>query len=207
VPRLKPLLTGLALLLAACTNGSPESAVNIGSGTIYWRYYDYDYTPIQDISFAGGSGQLLTQILGDPFNPPQDQFDKAVTSAMYGAHFGPATHFTTTPGGSFQRKFAVRLVFDSVYPMSINTICVTPPQQPSPRTGPSNGSVSLSAAFCQEGRVLTYLEAGGSGYSGPNDPRFTAFIKNVTFNLFPPNNPNNPNFRNGQNDHCHRHMC
>ena len=54
---------------------------------------------------------------------------------------------------------------------------------------------------------MTYLEAGGSGYTGPDDPRFTAFIKNVTFNLFPPNNPNNPNFRNGQSNQCHRHMC
>ena len=78
MPRLKPLLTGLALLLTACANGSPGSAVNLGSGTIYWRYYDSDYTPIQDISFAGGSGELLTQILGDPFNSPQDQFDGIV---------------------------------------------------------------------------------------------------------------------------------
>ena len=205
--RLKSLLTGLALLLTACTNGSPGSAVNLDSGTIYWRYYDYDYTPIQDISFAGGSGELLTQVLGDPFNLPQDQFDKAVTDAMYGAHFGPPTHFTATPMGSFQRKFAVRLVFDSVYPMSINTICVAPPQQPPARTRPGNGRVSLSAAFCQDVRVLTYLEAGGSGYSGANDPRFTAFIKNVTFNLFPPNNSNNPNFRNGQSDRCRRHCA
>ena len=65
----KPLLTGLVLLLTACTSGSPAGVINVGSGTIYWRYYDYDYTPIQDISFAGGSGQLLTQILGDPFDP------------------------------------------------------------------------------------------------------------------------------------------
>ena len=69
---------------------------------------------------------------------------------MYGAHFGPPTHFTTTPKGSFQRKFDVRLVFDSVYPMSVNTICAAPPQQPPARTSPGNGSVSLSAAFCQE---------------------------------------------------------
>ena len=34
----------------ACTNGSPDSAVDLGSGTIYWRYYDYGYSPIQDIS-------------------------------------------------------------------------------------------------------------------------------------------------------------
>ena len=59
-----------------CTNGSPDSPANLGRGTIYWRYYDYGYTPIRDISFAGGSGELLTRILGDPFNLSQDQFEK-----------------------------------------------------------------------------------------------------------------------------------
>ena len=206
MPRLKPLLTGLVLLLTACTSGSPDSAVNVGSGTIHWTYYDYSYTPISDISIAGGSGQLLTQILGNPFNVDQEQFDKAVTDAMYGAHFGPPTHFTTAPLGSFKRIFYVRLGFGGPNPLSINTICTIPPASPQ-RNATANGSVSLSAAFCQEGRVLTYLEAGGTGYTGPNDPRFAEFIKNVTFKLFPPNNPNNPNFRNGQSDHCHRHMC
>src|SRR5258708_22980970 len=62
----------------ACTNGSPGSAVNLGSGTIYWKYYAYGYTPIQDISYAGGSGALLTQILRDPFNRPQAQFKPLV---------------------------------------------------------------------------------------------------------------------------------
>jgi hypothetical protein len=49
---------------------------------------------------------------------------------------------------------------------------------------------------------LTYLEAGGTGYTGPNDARFAAFIKNVT----PPSNPNNPNFREGQPGGCRRFM-
>jgi len=55
---------------------------------------------------------------------------------------------------------------------------------------------------------LTYLEAGGSSYTGPNDPRFEAFIKNVTFTLFPPKNPTNPNFREQRSNHMffrHRH--
>ncbi len=206
MPRLKPLLICLLLLPAGCSSGLPGGGTGLGSGTIYWTYYDTSYAPIQDIAFAGGSGELLTQILGNPFNVPQQQFDQAVTQAMYGAHFGPATRFTTTPMGSFRRRFAVRLVFDSVYPMSINTICTAPPEQPPPRGGPATGSVSLSAAFCQEGRVLTYLEAGGSGYAGPTDPRFARFIQNVTSSLFPPNNPNNSNFRRGQ-DRCRRNFC
>jgi hypothetical protein len=181
--------------LVASSSASPSGAVSI-SGIIYWTYLDTAYTPITDISFAGGSGQLLTQILGNPFSLPQEQFDKAVTDAMYGAHFGPATHFTTTPiGGYGQRPFYVRLVFGSSYPISINTICIVPPE--APRIGANHGEVRVSAAFCQEGRVLTYLEGGGSDYTGADDPRFAAFIRNVTFNLFPPNNPNNPNHRDG----------
>jgi len=31
-------------------------------------------------------------------------------------------------------------------------------------------------------------------------------MKNVTFQLFPPNNPNNPLRRDGQSGGCHRHF-
>ena len=183
MPRLKPALLALSLLLAACTTGS-SGGNSLSSGSIYWTYYDTSYTPISDISIAGGSGQMLTQILGNPFNVDQEQFDKAVTDAMYGAHFGPATHFTTEPTGSFKRMFYVRLAFDGA---GIKSICTAPPSPPERKTS-ATGSVSLSAAFCQSGEPLSYLEAGGSGYSGPTDPRFIEFMHEVTFNLFPPNN-------------------
>jgi len=201
--RLKPIAVGLALTLAACNGGSMGSnGLFGGGGTINWTHYDIAYTPITDISFAGGSGQLLTQIFGNPFSLPQEQFDKAVTDAMYGAHFGPPTHFTTTPIGDFRRSFYVRLVFGSSFPISINTICIAPPE--GPRIGANQGEVRLSAAFCQEGRPLTYLEGGGKGYSGPTDPRFVEFIKLVTYNLFP---PQNPELRRGQPDNCRFPTC
>ena len=203
--RIRPLFIGLAFLLAACTGGSGNSAVDLGSGTIHWTYLDTSYTPIQDVNAAGGSGQLLTQVFGNPFNVDQDEFDKAVTAAMYGANWGPKTHFTVAPDGSFKRLFSVRLGFGGTSPLSVTTICSIPPSPPE-RNEKANGSVSLSAAFCQEDRVLTYLEATGTGYTGPDDPRFIAFIRNVTYNLFPPINPNNPNNRNGQPGGCHRFM-
>ena len=205
--RLKTLPICLALLLAACTGASNRGgglANSLGSGSINWTYYDYSYTPITDISAAGGSGQLLTQIFGNPFNVDQDQFDKDVTDAMYGAHFGPATHFTPAPRGEYKRPFYVRLGFGGDYPLSVTTICTIPPSPPA-RTAVPSGTVSLVAAFCQQDRVLTYLQASGSGYTGPEDPRFVEFMKNVTFQLFPPINPNNPNNRGGQSD-CHRHF-
>jgi hypothetical protein len=205
MPHRNPVLICFALLLVACTSHSSGDVSSLGSGTIHWTYDDTSYTPIQDISAAGGSGQLLTQILGNPFNVDQEQFDNAVTDAMYGAHFGPPTHFTVAPEGSFKRIFYVRLGFGGSYPLSITTICTIPTAPPA-RNALANGSVSLSAAFCQEGRVLTYLEASGSSFTGPNDPRFVAFMRNVTFNLFAPINPNNPNNRNGQPGNCHRFM-
>jgi hypothetical protein len=200
--RVKPALLVLSMLLAACTSkGEPGLIANTGS--IYWTYYDTSYTPISDISIAGGSGQLLTQILGNPFDVDQAEFDKGVTDAMYAAHFGPPTHFTTEPTGSFKRIFYVRLAFGGTSAASINTICTEPPSPPS-RNPSANGSVGLSAAFCQSGEPLSYLEAGGSGFSGPRDPRFVAFMQQVTFNLFP---PQNSTLRRGQPGNCQWPSC
>ena len=148
MPRVTPVLLALSLLLSACSSGSKGGSPGLlaNTGSVYWTYYDTSYTPIQDIALAGGSGQLLTQILGNPFNVSQEDFDKGVTDAMYGAHFGPPTHFTTEPIGSFKRIFYVRLGFGGENALSINTICTVPPA--APRTNPgANGSVSLSAAI------------------------------------------------------------
>ena len=205
MPRVTPVLLALSLLLAACSSGSKSGSPGLlaNTGSVYWTYYDTSYTPIQDIALAGGSGQLLTQILGNPFNVSQEAFDKGVTDAMYGAHFGPPTHFTTEPIGSFKRIFYVRLGFGGENALSINTICTVPPA--APRTNPgANGSVSLSAAFCQSGEPLSYLEAGGSGFTGPTDPRFVAFMQQVTFNLFP---PQNSTLRKGQPGNCNWPNC
>ena len=205
MPRVTPVLLALSLLLSACSSGSKGGSPGLlaNTGSVYWTYYDTSYTPIQDIALAGGSGQLLTQILGNPFNVSQEDFDKGVTDAMYGAHFGPPTHFTTEPIGSFKRIFYVRLGFGGENALSINTICTVPPA--APRTNPgANGSVSLSAAFCQSGEPLSYLEAGGSGFTGPTDPRFVAFMQQVTFNLFP---PENSTLRRGQPDSCRWFPC
>ena len=203
--RMKPAIIALSLLLAACTSGTKGGSPGLlaNTGSVYWTYYDTSYTLISDVSIAGGSGQLLTQILGNPFNVDQEQFDKGVTDAMYGAHFGPRTHFTTEPTGSFKRIFYVRLGFGGPNPLSINTICTVPPAPPE-RAASFNGSVTLVAAFCQSGEPLSYLEAGGSGYSGPNDPRFVAFMREVTFNLFP---PQNSTLRRGQPGNCQWAFC
>jgi hypothetical protein len=63
----------------------------------------------------------------------------------------------------------------------------------------------LSAAFCQDGEALTFLQADGGRFSGPSDPRFRGFIRDVTMQLFP--TQNNPELLRGNNGRCRFSNC
>ena len=154
----------LLLVLASCLIAGSAGA----SGIISYSKLGYSYSP-RDIAYAGGPGELWTEVAGNPFSTGQADFDQAVTRAMYGAHFGPPTKFTTTPGPTARRVFHVRLVFAGLLVLAVMGIV-------------------LYAAFCQEGESLSFLRAAGDGFSGPNDPEFTDFMRQVTMKLFPPQN-------------------
>jgi hypothetical protein len=185
------------LALAVCLVAAVAAAS--GSGIINYTKLSYSYSP-RDIAYAGGSGELWTEIAGNPFFGSQPDFDKAVTDAMYAAHPGPPTKFTTTPGPTARRVFHVRLVFNGP-PSNSSLLCVGPP---SAVPAPSGGNFTLYAAFCQDAESLTFLQAEGNGFSGPTDPDFRAFIKQVTETLFPAQNPQL--FRNGPGD-CRKNSC
>jgi len=176
--RLRLAMTVLAGLVAAC---APTTAL------ISHHYVHPSYRP-NDIALAGASGQLWTEVVGNPFPVPNPEFDRAVTRAMHAVHFGPATNFTTNPSPGLNSSFRVRLLFNADALSTRTWICAGPP--PAVTSRPSGGAVSLSAAFCQGDRALTFLNARASGFSGPDDPRFARFMSNVTMQLFPPrNNP------------------
>jgi hypothetical protein len=165
----------------------PISACSPSTGVIYNHYVYPSYRP-DDIAFAGASGQLWTEVLGNPFAVPKPVFDEAVTRAMHGAHFGPATDFTTTPTRGLSRTYHVRLMFNANALSTWNNICADNPPIVTP--SPAAGAVSLSAGFCQDDLGLTFLNAEASDFSGPDDPRFARFIADVTMKLFPvQNNP------------------
>ena len=179
----------LATCLLACT-AATASVIN-------YSWLSYSYSP-HDIAYAGGPGELWTEVSGNPFMGTKADFDQIVTQSMYGAHFGPPTHFTTTPGPTARRMFHVRLLFNGTA-TDQGHICMGPPE---PILGaPTNGLV-LYAAFCQDNDALSFLRAEGT-FAGPKDPNFTDFMHDVTMKLFPPQN--NELFRN--NDSCHQWNC
>jgi hypothetical protein len=175
-----------SLALAACLLAGAAAA----SGMISYSKLSYSYSP-RDIAYAGGPGELWTEVVGNPFGAAQADFDQAVTQAMYGAHFGPPTKFTTAPGPSARRVFHVRLLFNGTATDDAH-ICAGPPQAVAPSHG---GDIVLDAAFCQDNESLSFLRAAGDGFSGPNDPEFRDFMRQVTMTLFPPQN--NELLRNG----------
>jgi hypothetical protein len=181
------------LALAACFAAGAASA----SSMISYSWLSYSYSP-RDIAYAGGPGELWTEVAGNPFAQSQADFDQMVTQSMYAAHFGPPTKFTTAPGPNARRIFHVRLLFNGTA-TDQGAICNGAPQTIQPGHG---GDVVLYAAFCQGNDALSFLRAAGD-FSGPNDPAFIGFMHDVTMKLFPPQN--NELFKNGSD--CQTFSC
>jgi len=183
-----------AIAVAACFLAGTARATSM----ISYSWLSYSYSP-HDIAYAGGPGELWTEVAGNPFFGTKADFDQLVTSSMYAAHFGPPTKFTTTPGPTARRIFHVRLMFNGTA-TDQGAICQGPPQ---PIQGAPGNSIVLYAAFCQGNDALSFLRAAGD-FSGPKDPAFVEFMHDVTMKLFP--SQNNELFRNN-NDNCHQWSC
>ena len=186
--KLRDLL--LCLFLAGCSGSG---------GVITYSEMDTGYSP-QEFAYAGGPGELWTEVLGDPFTQPKPELDRAVTDAMYAAHFGPATRFTAMPDAKARRTYRVRMIFNGPETNAMLACAAQPPLPPVYR----GGSVLLFAAFCRDDRALTFLRAAGDKFAGPDDPRFVVFIREVTIRLFP---PVNPDLHNQLHDACPMNDC
>lgn len=180
----------LGLLLAGCS---------ASGGVITYTEMDTGYSP-QEFAYAGGPGELWTEVMGNPFTAPKPELDQAVTATMYAAHFGPATRFTTTPGPKALRTYRVQLMFNGP---ETNAMAACGPVAPIPAIY-RGGNVLLFAAFCRDDRALTFLRAAGDKFAGPEDPRFVAFIREITIRLFP---PQNPDMHDQLHDHCQTDDC
>jgi hypothetical protein len=179
-----------SLFLAGCT---------ASGGTISYFVLDSGYEPTE-FAYAGGPGELWTEVMGNPFTQAKPDLDRSVTAAMYDAHFGPATRFTTTPGPKARRTYHVRLMFNGPETNSMSACGAVPPLPPSYR----GGDVLVFAAFCRDDRALTFLRAQGDKFTGPDDPRFLTFMREITIRLFP---PQNPDMHNQDHGNCSQGDC
>jgi len=140
----------------------------------------------QQFAYAAGGRDLKADVQGNPFAMPKEEFDATVTDAMQGAHFGQPTNFTTTPGDSARPGYRVRLLFNGPGASNGRIVCADEPAIVGP--SPESGNVRLLAAFCNGPYPLSYLSAHVGGIRDAHDPAFRDFMRQVTTNLFPPQN-------------------
>jgi hypothetical protein len=165
------LLAAVGLGLAGC---SPTA------GTTFYREGFGQRLRLSDIS---SNGVIEVDLGGDPFAVPPDVLGNAVTAAMNQAGYAQAVTFSTTPLG-YLHTFSVRMVLNPPPGMNYLGFCSGPPPTPPPTPGAR--PIHLLAAVCQEENWIAYVDRELPDASGPDDPRFAAFIREETRQLMAP---------------------
>ena len=168
----------LGVALAALTACSSDPTVV--SPTNFYAAY----TPTV-LNYAATRGGMLTEITGNPFDVPQEDLDRAITEAMRGAHFGPTIDFITVPPEDYKVPYRVVMVFDAAQGHTEAKLCRSE-HGITPQTG---DRVRVHAALCAKESPLTAVSGSIAEADGPDDPRFRRLIRQITTNLFPPDNP------------------
>ena len=166
-----------AFLLAGCTGGG---------GTIYHR--TIESTSIgQAVDHLRGAEVVLV-VLGNPFGGDQATFEQAVADAIHGANPGTDATFIPTPADTAQGGRRIILILNGPIGSNGRAMCGGLPQAGG---GPeSGGHIRALAAFCGgDDRPLSYASGGLRGASGPDDPAFRNFMRQLVHALLPLRDP------------------
>jgi hypothetical protein len=143
------------------------------------------YTPFV-VNSASTTGGILVEIVGNPFDVPQADLERAVTTAMTGSHFGPPVDFVTTKPEGFRSPYRIVLVFDATRGYTEAKLCK---DGKSIEPGTGGDYVKVNAALCAADQPLTGVNGRVGGLTGPDDPKFRRLMSQITTNLLPPYNP------------------
>lgn len=162
-------------------------ALMVGGCASNVRLTQQEISPVytsSEFSYAGSGRDLRVDIVGNPFGGDQQAFDRTVTGYMKGSHWGPSTHFTTTPNDTARQTYRVVMLFDppATFP-GIRLCRVKPEDLPTQADGKS---IILFSAFCRGDKSLTEIKGHIDSASGPDDRKFRDLVASVTNGLFPP---------------------
>lgn len=150
-------------------------------------YVEPTYRP-HVFNYAAGGRDLAVETVGNPFagRSIDDQaIGELVTMLMQGRNRGQATNFTVTPGPTARPQYKVVIVFDPVEPAPYRALC-----EGEARSGPTEETIRVRAAFCQGGRssgqrVLTGVRANVVADATPESEAFQRMMAGITRDLFP----------------------
>lgn len=172
------LLTAAAMLtLAACAGVVTVTGHKNISGA---------YRPGELYVVATGDNELRTIIVGNPFDLPQADFDKAVLAALKGRNIGPTLNLSTNPKQEDQRKRHVLLVFNIAGPSDETDLCRAT-NDPAIADQP-DGNLSVTAVYCAGNLPLTQATARAGQVTGIDSDQFRSLLSQTALALFPATN-------------------
>ncbi len=144
-----------------------------GTGTINYVHVDSSYDPTS-LAHIPYTGPLYADVSGNPFGIPQDDLQRLVNDAIQ-----PSSAKAETGQG-----VRVHIAFGPTAADRGSACSMGGTQQMS-------NTISVVAALCRGGgSATTYLIGSVDDISGPSDPRFEHFLRQVTVQLFPRVDPN-----------------
>ena len=162
-------------LLAGCASNQPRTVVE------FWPLY----RPAE-AAHAGGGRDTYVVLRGLPLALDPAQFEQSVLRDMQGQNWGQRTNFTTKPV-NYDPAYKVVMLFNGP-PVNGGELCRNPGDIPF-RTGPQN-ELHILAAYCRYDAAMVtvqgWLKPEGAGVSQEG---FSRLIRQVTRELFPPENP------------------
>ncbi|MHC4984223.1 MAG: hypothetical protein ACYTF6_13785 [Planctomycetota bacterium] len=167
-------LFAAVLAVAACAAGGVRLTQQEISPT---------YSP-GEFAYAGAGRDMRVVVIGNPFRDDRASFERAVTDAMQGQHWGQRTNFTTTPGPGASKRYRVVMLFNP--PRSLGGARLCREDSSKLPTESAGEGITLFAAFCRRKRTRTEIKGYITGVAGPDDPAFRALVGQVTNGLFPP---------------------
>jgi hypothetical protein len=136
-----------------------------------------------DFEYANHRGAILTQIVGNPFNIPDDQFRRAALAYMQGQNRGTPAKFVLTPSTETLPPYKVVAAFNLPADYTGYELCKGPGALP--RTPKRTGPVTLAMAFCFGDEVKSDARGSVADLRGINDPRFKELVNRVTEAMLP----------------------
>ena len=142
------------------------------------NHVNYDGYSGADLAYAGVSGPIPVRVFGQPVpGADVDETAARIGDAMTGANLGPQVAYSvydgTTPAG---------------YTMVVRFGEGTPPRQICGDSVEAGVGSVYGAAFCKDGRALSYL-AGDVGDPRTDGPGFRQAMAGAASQLLPIENP------------------
>lgn len=137
-----------------------------------------------EFRYAVEGGELRVVVVGNPFGGDQAAFERAVTDAMRGRHWGPPVRFTTDPGPGAREAYRVVMVFNPPTTLIGERVCRGNPEEISPKA-PEADETALFAVFCLSDGFLTQVQGTVRGATGFDDRSFRELVGQATQALFP----------------------